>query len=93
LISWLLSHSPHNRPRASELRQNTFYQRMLQVEVPHLICSNDRQQSQTIVNGEDQASVCHQRARIPSSSPFRRTVSSSALESLRESESGDIECV
>jgi hypothetical protein len=66
---------------------------MLQVEVPHLICSDNRPQSQTIVNGQDQALVCHQRARISSSSPFRRTVSSSALQSHRESESGDVECV
>jgi hypothetical protein len=69
---------------------------MLQLEVPHLFSSDNRQQSLTIVNGQDQAPACQQqqkRGRI-SSSPFRRTVSSSALQSHRESsESGDIECV
>ncbi len=67
---------------------------MLQLEVPHLFCSDDRQRSQTVVNGHDQTPVCQpqQRGRI-SSSPFRRTVSSSALQSHRESESGDTECV
>jgi len=96
LIRWLLSYSAHDRPRASELRQDTFYHRMLQLEVPHLFCPDNRQQNQTIVNGQDQTPVCQQqkqRGRI-SSSPFRRTVSSSALQSHRESESGDIEmCV
>jgi len=96
LIRWLLSYSPRDRPRASELRQDTFYQRMLQLEVPHLFSSDTRQPSQTIVSVQDQTPVCQQqqqRGRVPSSSPFRRTVSSSALQSHRESESGDIECV
>ncbi len=92
MISWLLSYSPRDRPRASELRQDTFYQRMLQVEVPHLLCSDTRQQSQTMVNVQDQAPAARcARTRIASSSPFRRTVSSSALQSHRESDSGDIE--
>ncbi len=100
MIRWLLSNLPHDRPRASELRQDTFYQRMLQLEVPQLYCSDTRQQSQTIVCGQDPTSSCpqqqqqqQQRGRVPSSSPFRRTVSSSALQSHRESESGDIECI
>lgn len=69
---------------------------MLQIEVPHLFSTDNRQQNQTIVNGQDQTPICQQqqRARISSSSsPFRRTVSSSALHSHRESESGDIECI
>ncbi|CAF4986718.1 unnamed protein product, partial [Rotaria socialis] len=93
LIRWLLSHSSHDRPRASELRQDTFYQRMLQLEVPHLFCSDNRQQNQTIVNGQDQTLICTQQQqfnRSPSSS-FRRSHSSSALQSHRESESGDPE--
>ncbi|CAM4747978.1 unnamed protein product [Rotaria magnacalcarata] len=93
LIRWLLSHSSHDRPRASELRQDTFYQRMLQLEVPHLFCLDNRQQNQTIVNGQDQTLLCTQQQqfnRSPSSS-FRRSHSSSALQSHRESESGDTE--
>ena len=93
MISWLLSHSPRNRPRASELRQDTFYQRLLQCEVPNFFSSISRQQSQTMVNGQEQAPVCHQRARVPSSSPFRRTFSSSAIQSHKTSECGDSECV
>ncbi|CAF0800863.1 unnamed protein product [Adineta steineri] len=94
LIRWLLSYSPHNRPRASELRQDTFYQRMLQLEIPHLLSPDNRQQNQTIVDGQDQTPVCQQqqRGRLSSSSPFRRTMSSSALQSFRESDSGDMEC-
>lgn len=93
MISWLLSHSPRNRPRASDLRQDTFYQRLLQCEVPNFFSSISRQQSQTVVNGQDQVPACHHRTRVPSSSPFRRTVSSSAIQSHKESESGDGECV
>ncbi|CAF0736588.1 unnamed protein product [Rotaria sordida] len=93
LIRWLLSHSSHDRPRASELRQNTFYQRILQLEVPHLFCSDNRQQNQTIINGQDQTLICPQQSQFcrSSSSTFRRSVSSSALHSHRESESGDTE--
>ncbi len=68
---------------------------MLRLEVPHLFCPASRQQSQTVVNGQDQTPICpqQQRGRISSSSPFRRTVSSSALQSHRESDPGEIECV
>ena len=93
MISWLLSFSPRDRPRASDLHQSTFYQRLLQCEVPNLFSTIFRQQSQTVVNGQDQVPVCTPRARVPSSSPFRRTVSSSAIHSHKESESGDGECV
>ncbi|CAF0773253.1 unnamed protein product [Rotaria sp. Silwood1] len=93
LIRWLLSYSSHDRPRASELLRGTFYQRILQVEAPNLLYSDNRQQNQTIVNGQDQTLVCSQQAQFGrhTSSSFRRTVSSSALESLRESDSGDAE--
>ncbi|CAF3917079.1 unnamed protein product, partial [Rotaria sp. Silwood2] len=93
LIRWLLSYSSHDRPKASELRQDTFYQRMLQLEVPHLLCCDNRQQNQTIVNGQDQTLVCSQQSQCgrTSSSSFRRTVSSSALQSHRESDSGEAE--
>jgi len=66
---------------------------MLQLEVPNLFSSDHRQQNLTIANGQDQTPVCQQqRGRTASSSsPFRRTVSSSALQSHREPESGDIE--
>ncbi len=69
---------------------------MLQIELPHLFGPDSCQPNQTIVNAQDQTPVCQnqRRARISSSSsPFRRTVSSSALHSHKASESGDIECV
>ncbi|UJR37195.1 hypothetical protein I4U23_029903 [Adineta vaga] len=94
LIRWLLSYSPRDRPRATDLRQDTFYQRMLQLEIPHLLSPDNRQQNQTLINGQDQTPVCQQqqqRGRI-SSSPFRRTVSSSALQSHLESEACDMDC-
>jgi hypothetical protein len=83
-----LSYSPNARPRANELRQDKDYQGILQAEVPNLVCPENRLQEQTPVCQQQK----QQRSQI-SSSPFRRTVSSSALRSSRESESGDIESV
>ncbi len=88
-----MSYSPNARPRANELRQDKDYQGILQAEVPNLVCHENRLQNQIIVNGQEQTPVCQQQRSKISSSPFRRTVSSSALRSPRESESGDIESV
>jgi len=84
-----LSYSPNARPRANELRQDKDYQGILQAEVPNLVCPENRLQEQIPVCQQQQK---QQRNQI-SSSPFRRTVSSSALRSPTESESGDIESV
>ncbi|CAF0993205.1 unnamed protein product [Adineta ricciae] len=92
LIHWLLSESSSDRPRASDLRQSVLYRRILHVEAPDLFPVDNRQKSQTIVSEKDETPMCHSpRGRI-SSSPFRRTLSSSALDSRKESESGDVEC-
>jgi len=93
LIHWLLSYSARDRPRAIELRQATLYQHTLQVEVPNMFIPNGRQPLLTIANSQDLISSRNrQRDRISSSSPLRRTVSSSAFHPHRDSDSENLDC-